>query len=130
VIAGDEGGAGTNPFGGLDQATIQEVVEFRHSIGFIDVGTGEELASGIAEDLLSGGEEMAVVLTASSDVEEADENALRADADGIVEIPGDARAGKDGGDVGSLDYREDGRSRLNDDGRLGITGPEQGTHTQ
>ena len=130
VIAGDEGGAGTNSAGGIDQATIEEVVEFRHGIGFVDVGTGEELASGVAEDLLSSDEEMAVVLTASSDVEEADENALRADADGVVEITGDAFAGKDGGDVGSLDYREDGRSRLNDDGRSGITRPEQGTHTQ
>ena len=48
-------------------------------------------------------EDVAVVLAASGDVEQADQNALGTDADGVVEISGDALASEDGGDVGAVD---------------------------
>ena len=62
--------------------------------------------------LLSGDEEVAVVLTASRNIEQADENALGADPKGVVEITSKALACEDRGDVGAVNFRENCGDRL------------------
>ena len=62
------------------------------------------------------GEDVAVVVAHSSDVEEADEDALRARANDIVEISCDTLTAEHGGDVGPIDLGEDRGNRLDNNG--------------
>jgi hypothetical protein len=101
------------------------MVEFGHGIGFVDVRTGKEFGPGISEHLLGGNKKMAVLFATASDVEKADENALRTDADGVIEIAGNALAGKHRCNVSSLDLRERRGRWLADYGASGADTLEQ-----
>ena len=94
------------------RAAIDAKTEFCHSVGFIDVGAGEKLDSSTAKDLLRGCEDAAVVVAAAGHVEQTKQHALGADAQGIVEISGNALAHEGGGDVGALDLGKYGRDGL------------------
>src|SRR5580658_7023417 len=65
VIAGDEGGAGVNGFGVVDESAIDAKTELGHGIGFIHVGMREKLGSGVAKDLLCDCEDRAVLVTSA-----------------------------------------------------------------
>ena len=80
-------------------------------------GRREKFSSEGAKDFLRGGEDAAVVLAEAGDIEQAKQNPLGADADGVVEISGHAFADEDGSDVGAFDLREYGGDGL--DGRRG-----------
>ena len=77
---------------------------------------------------MSCGQDAAVILAAPGHVEQAKQNALRADADGVVEISGNAFSHKDGCDVSALDLGKYGRDGL--DGRCDIrdAGVKERTH--
>ena len=128
VVAGDEGGARANAAGSLDNRAIDAKAKFSHGLGFVDVGAREELSTKVAEDLLSCGQDAAVILAAPGHVEQAKQNALGADADGVVEISGNAFSHKDGCDVSALDLGKHGRDGL--DGRCDIrdAGVKERTH--
>jgi hypothetical protein len=124
VVAGHEGGAGANSAGGLNDGAIHAETELRHGVGFVDIRASEELRSEIAEDLLGGIENAAVVLAASGDVEHTDENALGAHAKRVIEVSGHSVSNENSGDVSALDLRECGRDRLNDWRVVGMVGSE------
>ena len=128
VIARDEGG--TRAWAGADfqEATIQAEAEFSHRIGFVDVGGREQFGPDIPEDLLGGGEDVAVFVATTSDVEHADEDAFRTGADGVVEVSSDSIADKNGGDVHASDLWEDGGDRLDGDRGVGIGRVEARKH--
>ena len=77
---------------------------------------------------MSGGEDAAVILAASGNVEQAKQNALGADAEGVVEISGNAFAHEDGRDVGPLDLGEDGGHGLGGGSRAGALGVKERAH--
>ncbi len=112
VIAGEKGGARPDAGGTFDDGAIDAKAKFRHGVRFVDVPAREQLRSEVAKDSLRGSEDVAVVLAASGDVEQSKQNALRAHADGIIEISGNALAHEDGGDVRPLNLGKDGWNRL------------------
>lgn len=116
VVAGDEGGAGMDPTADIDEAAIQAQAEFGHRIGFVDVWTGEELHARGAEDFLRVVENETVVVAASGDIEQSDQNALGTGANGVVEVSGNTLAAEYGSNVGTSDLGEDGGNRFNRDG--------------
>ncbi len=73
-------------------------------------------------------ENAAVILAASGNIEQTKQNALRAHADGVIEISGDAFAHKDGGDVRALDLWKYGRDGLDRGCGIRDAGVEEGTH--
>jgi len=128
VIAADEGRAGVDALADVDQSAIEAEAEVGHGFGFVDIGAREGLCPNAAEDLLRGDEDAAVVLAASGDVEQADENALGAGADGVVKIAGNAFADKDGSDVSALDLGEHSWHGFNSYDRCGTRRAEAREH--
>ena len=57
-------------------------------------------------------EDAAIILAPSGDIEQAEQNALGADADGIVEVSGNAFSGENGGNIRALDLGKDRRDGL------------------
>ena len=55
----------------VDECEIEAMTEFRHGVGLVHIGTGEELRTHGTEDFLSGGENGAVLFAASGNVEQA-----------------------------------------------------------
>jgi hypothetical protein len=64
------------------------------------------------EDFLGSDQKAAVVLAPAGNIEQADQNAFRADANGVVEISGDPFSDEHGSDVGACDRGEDGWNRF------------------
>jgi hypothetical protein len=104
VITADEGGARVDAFGSLDEATIEADTEFGHGVRLIDVGPGEQLDAAFTEDILRDGEEMCVVLAASGDVEQAEQDALWAGAKGVIEVAAGSHAKGSGCKLPTIDY--------------------------
>lgn len=113
VVAREKRRTGVDAAADVDEMAIDIEAKLGHGVGFVDVGAREQLVPAIAEDFLRGGEELAVLLLDSGDVEEAEKNALGADADAVIEISGDALADKNGGNFSAVDAREDGRDGFN-----------------
>lgn len=122
VIAGDESRAGAWAAADVEESAIDAKTKFGHSVGFVDIGRGKEFGADGAEDLLGSGEDVTVFVAASGDIEEADENAFRAGANGIIEISGNALADERGGKVRTIDLREDGGDGLDGSRRFWIDG--------
>ena len=116
------------PLRSFDEAAIDAEAEFGHGLGFVDVGAREKFGAQVAKDFLRGGEDAAIVLAASGDIEQAEQNALGADANGVVEISGNALADEDGGDVGAFDFGKYGRDGLDRGCGLGVAGVKERAH--
>jgi hypothetical protein len=127
VITGNESGTRVNAAADINQSTIDPETEFRHGIGFVDVRRRKQLQSASAEDLLGSDQEVTVVLAAAGNIEQADQNAFRADANGVVEISGNAFSDEHRSDVGACDRGEDGCNRFHWGGGSGV-GAEAGKH--
>ena len=122
VVAGDKRRTGVHSAADVDQPAIEAQAKVGHGIGFIDVWFGKELQPRGAKYLLRVVENVSVVFPASGDIKQADQNSLRAGANGIVEISCDSLPSEHCSNVGATDLREDRRSRLNRyRSRLGIT---------
>ncbi len=72
VIAPDEGRTWMNSVGGFDQAAIDALTEFRHSIRFIDVGPRKELSSKRTKDFLCDIKQGAIVRPAAGNIQQAE----------------------------------------------------------
>jgi hypothetical protein len=69
VVAPDEGRAGADAAGGLNDRAIYAKTEFSHGPRFVDVGAGKEFGPELAKDFLRGGQDAAVILAAPGHVE-------------------------------------------------------------
>jgi hypothetical protein len=114
--------------GVFDEAAIDAKVEFGHGLGFVNVRAGEQFGSEGAEDFLRGREKTAVLVAAAGNVEQAEEDALGADANGIVEISGNALAYEDGCNVRALDLGKGGWDRLDDGFIVGTSRVKKQSH--
>src|SRR5277367_6936718 len=90
VVAGDKRRAGAHPAAGFDDAAIDAVVKLGHGIGFVEVGARKEFCSSGAEDFLGRAQDAAIVSAPASNIEQPKQNPLRAYADRIIEVSGDA----------------------------------------
>jgi hypothetical protein len=108
VVTGDEGRARVDAAAHINQSTIDPKAQFGHGIGFVHVTRRKQLQSDGAEDFLGSDQDATVVLAAASNIEQPDQNAFRADANGVVEISGDPFSDELGSDVGPCDRGEDG----------------------
>jgi len=112
VIAGEERRTGMNSAADVDQSTIDPMAEFRHRIGFVNIGRRKELETKSAEHFLCGDQETAIVFAPSGNVEEADQNTLGTDANRIIEVSGNSFSNEYSGDISSFDLREDSGGRF------------------
>ena len=69
-------------------------------------GASKEFGSQSAEDFLGTDQYSAVVLAPARDIEQSEQNPLRADAESIIEVPGYAIAAEDSGHCRAIDLRE------------------------
>jgi hypothetical protein len=127
VITGDESGTRVGAAAHIDQPSIDPKAQLGHGIGFVNVTRRKQLQSDGAEDFLRDDQEVPVVLAASANIEQPDQHAFRADANGVIEISGDTLSDKDGGYVGTCDRGEDGWNRFHDRGGSTV-GAEAGKH--
>jgi hypothetical protein len=75
-----------------------------------------------------GGDDRARILETASDVEQAEENAMRTNADEIAKIARHAVAVIDRGKLGPMDFQDIGVNRFMDDGRPRLGGTEESAH--
>lgn len=129
VIAGNESGARMDAAAYIDQSTIEPQAKVGHGVGFVDIGFRKKFQSRRTENLLSVDEDVAIILARSGDIEESDEDAFGAGADGVVEVSSHPFTGEDGSDVGAVDLGKDCRNGL-DNGRCGLGIAETGQHAR
>jgi hypothetical protein len=127
VVTGNEGRARVDAAAHINQSTIYPKAQFGHGIGFVDVTRRKQLLPDGAEGFLGSDQEATVVLAAAGNVEQPDQNAFRADANGVVEISGDAISDEHGCDVCACDRGEDGWNRFQYGGGSRV-GAEAGKH--
>jgi hypothetical protein len=127
VVTGNEGRARVDAAAHINQSTIDPKAQFGHGIGFVDVTRRKQLLPDSAEDFLGSDQEVTVVLAAAGNIEQPDQNAIRADANRVIEISGNPFSDKHGSDVSTCDRREDGWNRFHYGGGRGV-GAEAGNH--
>jgi hypothetical protein len=130
VVAADECRAGVNPRGRFHQAAVEAKGQRGHGFGFVDVGPRKELGSESVKYLLRSRENELIVLAASGDVEQAEQDAFGADPQGVVKISGDPFSVGGGGNLGTLDLGKLAGRGLQGRQRLGFTGMEESAHTR
>ena len=91
VVATGEGRATAHASGSTHDLEIQTAREFDHRVRFVQFGGGEEMLARRAETSLGGFEYGSVGFAFSSHVEQSEKEAVRADAQKIVEIASGAR---------------------------------------
>src|SRR5579871_137805 len=128
VVTRNEGRARMHALRVADEPTVESQTELGHGVGFVDVELREQLCANAAEDALGEGKNAAIFFAASGHVEEPEQDALGADAEGIVKVASYALADERGGDFGSFHGREKGWDRLDCRRRFIRTGLKDGAH--
>ena len=85
-------------------------------------GGEKSSAPSAAKNLLCGREDLLIVLAASGNIEQAEQDPFRAHSQGIVEIAGDSFSVGGGGNLRALNLRKLARDRLQGRRRFGRTG--------
>ena len=129
MVTADEGGTGVDACRSFHHAAIEIKTELDHGVGFVDIPPGKQFGPDTTKYFRGGGEDGLVVLAASGNIEQAKQNALRTDSQGVIEVSSDACAVGSSGDFSTLNLWELGRNGLRRWHRLGHTEAEEGTHS-
>jgi hypothetical protein len=128
VVTADEGGTGVDAMRGVDESPIEAKTQFCHGLGLVDVGARKKLSSKVVKDLLCGAEEGEVIFTASGNIEQAKQDPLGTDTEGVIEVPGYTLAQEVGRDMCSLNLGKWRRNRLDRDCTGGNAGTKERAH--